>query len=226
MSASVNDCFTGVDMSRVSHPEMHLGCTVKPINPQILPSQVTAANTHSTEDRVTPEVCGYFWEKKYLLPLSWIKPQFTGHPAPAQSLYRLHYTGSVLCPAALSTISSNAHTHDSWSLHTFQPDRCNQTDHFLCTCVARMLWVLPQRCTSHQSSSESGQISLAQYSNVSTVLKGGLVTSPHINTRAAEASSTSLPVALFILCHKTPHPLLLNPFLFFLLFTLRISMMI
>lgn len=56
--------------------------------------------------------------------------------------------------------------------------------------------------------------------------QGWFMTSPHVNTRAAEASSTSLPVALFILCHETPHPLLLNPFLFFLLFTLRISMMI
>jgi len=56
--------------------------------------------------------------------------------------------------------------------------------------------------------------------------KGGFVTSPHVHTRATEGSSMSLPVALFILCHETSHPLLLNPFLFFLLFTLRISMMI
>jgi len=36
----------------------------KTYNPHTLPSQATAANTHSAADCVTPEVCGYFHEKK------------------------------------------------------------------------------------------------------------------------------------------------------------------
>jgi hypothetical protein len=92
--ASVNDCFTSVDVSTASHTEMHLGWAVKHKIPHTLPSQATAAHTHSTADRVTPEVCRYFQEKQYLLPLSWIKPQFIGLPAQVQSLHRLHYTGS------------------------------------------------------------------------------------------------------------------------------------
>lgn len=125
-----------------------------------------------------PRTVWTFSRKEISFPLSRIRPQSIRHPAQAVTtqtvLYWLRPTQySCLVRNCAQQLCLQSAAKNTWSLHTFQPDICNQPDHILCTCVVGMLWVVPQCFTSHRRSYESGHISLAQHSNVWTVLKVG-----------------------------------------------------
>jgi hypothetical protein len=101
-----------------------------------------------------PRTVWMFSRKEISFPLSRIRPQFISHPAQAVTtqtvLYWLRPTQySCLVRNCAQQLCLQSAAKNTWSLHTFQPDICNQPDHILCTCVVGMLWVVSQCFTSH-----------------------------------------------------------------------------